>query len=67
MNSLVKQWKDKTVNVRNMADADNARRQMRSWNIRQTSAASCGQVSAGPHRGRRADDHVPQGAPGGDA
>lgn len=24
MNSLVKQWKDKTVNVRNVADADNA-------------------------------------------
>lgn len=26
MNSLVKQWKDKTVNVRNMADADNAKK-----------------------------------------
>ncbi len=26
MNSLVKQWKDKTVNVRNMTDADNAKK-----------------------------------------
>lgn len=26
MNSLVKQWKDKTVNVRNMADADNEKK-----------------------------------------
>lgn len=30
MNSLVKQWKDKTVNVRNVADADKAASSLQS-------------------------------------